>query len=114
MTNSVLVIYPTHLFNNISRLTDLKQYSCIYIFEEPIYFYDKVYKPFKPNKVKLAFLRASMKYFFDTLKNENNTIKDKIKYISYSDSEKFYKRLSSNHHITFFDPLDYDLEKKNI
>lgn len=104
------IIFPNQLYELSS--TFWQQYDIIYIVEEPIYFYDEKYKPFKPSKIKLAFLRACMKTYFDTLlssfKNKN------IQYIEYKPLCKtgYSSIFSKSTQVSFFDPHDHDLMKK--
>jgi len=59
---NIFIIFPIHLFLNI----DLLQNKKIYLIEEPRYFTD-----FKYHKLKLAYHRATMKSYYDYLKNNN-------------------------------------------
>ena len=61
---NIVLIFPTQLFKDI----DLLQNKQVYLIEEPIYFTNYNY-----HKLKLAYHRATMKYYYDYLK------KNKIK-----------------------------------
>ena len=63
-----LIIFPTQLYN--PKFIDLKKYKNIIIIEEPRYFID-----FSFHKLKLAYHRASMRKYYDTLKKSHNHIK---------------------------------------
>ena len=126
MTLSCLVLLPIHLFDintlihslesleslQLSNITD------IYIIEEPIYFGDRDVK-LNFNKLKLIYHRASMKYYFDYLKDDKNISKNNIKitYINYDELKKntyeSYKTINQSHSkIYMFDPVDTYLESK--
>jgi len=102
------LIFPNQLYEE-PVLHYLKTYkpTHVILMEEPIYFYDPIYKPFRPNKVKLAYLRASMKYFF------KNTLQKHCKNAIYVDySQANHKTLPYPHPITAFDPIDHDVKAK--
>jgi deoxyribodipyrimidine photolyase-related protein len=105
-----LLIFPTQLFSDISYITNwLKNNSnknkSIYLIEEPRYFTD-----FSFHKLKLAYHRASMKKYFDFLKNKNLN----VKYINFEQATKvFYLSLKSEStNISIISPGDFKLEKK--
>ena len=105
MKNSAFLIFPIHLFEDISQL---ENYDTIYLIEEPRYFTD-----FSFHKLKLAYHRASIKYYFDYLKENLN--KEKIiKYINYDEitenwySDKKYSQIAS------YEVFDNSLEKKLV
>lgn len=100
----VLFIFPNQLY--VSK-NDMQRYDEVYLIEEPIFFYDPKYKPFRPNKVKLAFLRASMKAFYDAVVSNSS-----IKYINYQQYNTFCQTISQNTFINFYDPLDFDVIEK--
>ena len=90
----------------------IKEYRYTYLVEEPIFFYDKVYKPFKPNKVKLAYLRACMKAYHKQVSSK----RQHATYINYHDFNSFINKLHSQEHallsITIYDPIDKELIDK--
>ncbi len=104
MQTETFLIFPNQLCEDYRVL---RKFNKIYLIEEPIYFYDSIYKPFKPNKIKIAYMRACMKYYQHYLK------KNKIpcEYIDYSQIDN-YKFLDDNAKITCYDPTDHDLLKK--
>lgn len=109
--NSVFVIFPTQLYDNIETIKKINP-NCIFLVEEPIFFYDKEWKPFKPHKIKIAYLRACMKYYFD------NTLKKafprRCKYIEYdtiiNHGYSFFNK--AIHELCYYDPNDVELSKK--
>jgi deoxyribodipyrimidine photolyase-related protein len=101
---SILVIFPNQLYENYK---DYKSYKKIFLIEEPIYFYDKDYRPIKPNKIKIAYLRACMKCYFDKLKK----IKLNVEYIEYKDIlTNGYSFITDK--IYIFDPTDHAILQK--
>lgn len=111
--NSIFIIFPTQLYGNIDAIKDINP-KHVYLVEEPIYFYDEEWKPYKPHKIKVAYLRASMKYYFD------NTLKKafprRCKYIEYgsltSDGYAFLNNVKEKAKVCFYDPNDVELSKK--
>lgn len=95
------LIFPIHLFSNIDSLQD----KTIYLIEEPRYFQD-----FHFHKLKLVYHRASMKSYFDYLKDHHI----QIHYISFDEvTPSFYKSLLKKHSsLECYDPNDYPLQKK--
>lgn len=96
------ILFPTQLFE---KLDNVPERCDLLLVEEPTFYYDEVYKPFKVNKIKIAFLHACLL----TYAKMNN----KIRYISWEDIQQHkYKFLSSYENVTMFDPIDHDLVKK--
>ena len=69
----IFLIFPTQLFKDLEPLKDANE---IFLVEEPIYF-----TLYKFHKLKLAFHRASMKSYFDLLKDK----KFKVSYYEFND-----------------------------
>ena len=110
---SAFLIFPIHLFEDIS---ELQNYDSIYIIEEPRYFTD-----FSFHKLKLAYHRASMKYYFDYLLEKVEKIKKvekakpmKITYINFHElTDDWYVKLSEKYSsIASYQVFDTTLEKK--
>lgn len=93
----IFLIFPTQLFKD---LEPLKEANEIFLVEEPIYF-----TLYKFHKLKLAFHRASMKSYFDLLKEK----KFKVSYYEFNDD--WLKDLKKSE-VSFYDPVDHDLMKK--
>ena len=70
----IFLILPNQLFDETIKL---KSYSYIYLIEEP-HFFSSV--EIKPNKIKIAYMRACMRFYYDKLKKEGF----KVNYIEYS------------------------------
>jgi len=93
----IFLIFPIHLFKDTS---DYKDADEIYIVEEPLYF-----TKYKFHKLKLAYHRATMKSYFDYLKDK----KFKVEYFEFNDN---YLSHLKNKEVSFYDPVDHDLLKK--
>lgn len=104
------IIFPTQLYETQS----FSQYNDIYIIEEPVFFYDSVFRPnIRPNKVKLAFLRAAMKCYYDTM--TTRFPKKRIVYIPYEQCmSENYTFLKDYQQVTMYDPIDHELSDKLI
>lgn len=70
----IFLILPNQLFEETIKL---KSYSYIYLIEEPHFFSSP---EIKPNKIKIAYMRACMRFYYDKLKKEGF----KVNYIEYS------------------------------
>jgi deoxyribodipyrimidine photolyase-related protein len=105
----VFVILPNQLFENIDVL---KGHDSIYMIEEPIYFYDEQYRPLRPNKVKLAYMRACMRVYYDYLRRMlKNT---EIHFYDYKNAQGLYKILKSAANVEMYDTVDFDVTQKYI
>jgi deoxyribodipyrimidine photolyase-related protein len=95
----IVLIFPTQLFKDIKLILNKK----VYLIEEPIYFTD-----YKYHKLKLAFHRATMKYYYDFLKNN----KINVKYFEFTSiTKKFYQDIK-NDKIYIYDPIEHKLLNK--
>jgi len=94
-----LIIFPHQLYN--PKFIDLKNYKNIIIIEEPRFFTDFLF-----HKLKLAFHRASMKKYYNTIKKINKN----VKYIDFDKvSDKIYQNFEE---IYIYDPYDKTLINK--
>lgn len=112
-SRNAFILFPNQLFEDVQII---KSSGCqdILLVEEPIYYFDKVYKPFKPHKMKLAFLRACMKAYFD-LHLKKKLPKCNIYYIEYSKivgEEEYNSVLTAYNSISYYDPIDVELVRK--
>ena len=84
---NIFLVLPNQLFeetiNHINERNGF--YNKIVIYEEPHYFSDEI----KPNKIKIAYLRACMRYYYDTLKK--NFSLNKINYYECNNSSPLNK-----------------------
>ena len=94
----IFIILPTQLFADNNYLDEM---DMIIIIEEPFYFTSK-----KFHKQKLVFHRASMRYYYDKLKNKYKN----IKYLEYGKIN--YNEIFRNNDIYMFDPIDKPIIKK--
>lgn len=107
----VFVVFPNQLFDDLGQILQVHP-QCVYLVEEPIYFFDKDWKPYKPHKMKVAFMRACMKNYFDT--HLKKAFPKKCKYIQYADIvNDGYAFLGNNiKHVYCYDPNDVELTQK--
>lgn len=75
--DNYFLILPNQLFEDINKLKGFKE---IYLIEEPHYFSTT---DIKPNKIKIAYLRACMRHYYDYLKSVLGV--KKINYIEFKD-----------------------------
>jgi deoxyribodipyrimidine photolyase-related protein len=94
----IFIILPTQLFADNNYLDEM---DMIIIIEEPLYFTSK-----KFHKQKLVLHRASMRYYYDKLKNKYKN----IKYLEYGKIN--YNEIFRNNDIYMFDPIDKPIIKK--
>ena len=102
---SIFFVFPHQLFKNVELL---RKYDKVYLIEEPIFFYSSKYRPLNFHKLKLLLHRASMKYYYDYLKDKNIN----VSYIDYIDKNDFSfipKTVSS---VSYYDVVDHSLQEK--
>lgn len=92
MPKDNFIILPTQLFEDVDHLSE---YSKVYLIEDPVYF-----TRFEFHRLKIAFHRATMQYYYSYLKKR----KIKVKYISWKSADAEYKRIKGE--IWLFDPVD--------
>lgn len=92
-----IIILPTQLFDNIRLLKN----KSIYLIEEPFYF-----TRFKFHKLKIAYHRATMKKYYQYLKDK----KFQVDYIEFKDVEKFYKEHKKSD-MEMYHPVDIPILK---
>lgn len=103
---SAFIVFPHQLFKDIELLKNTDE---VYLVEEYLYF-----KQYKFHKQKIAFHRASMKYYESYL-NENGL---KVNYIEANDTQNDIRTLLSFLYaqgvkeISYYDTCDYLLEKR--
>jgi deoxyribodipyrimidine photolyase-related protein len=94
------LIFSTQLFDYKYLSDAIKITNCFFIIEDAVYF-----TSYKFHKLKLIFHRASMKYYYDYLKQK----KIEVKYFDIKDD--YFIKLK-NHEIFCYDPVDNSLIKK--
>ena len=111
----VFLIYPIHLFENIDEIIKSGE-GKIVIIEDPIYFSDWERKLIF-NKKKLVFHRATMKVYYEYLKNNDNIKKNgiSVKYVEWnnvSTKKKWLNIMKKMENIVCYDPVDKLLEER--
>jgi deoxyribodipyrimidine photolyase-related protein len=97
-----LIILPNQLFPINLIKKKYENIKKIIMIEEPRYFTD-----FKFHKLKLVYHRASMKKYYDDIKNKYN-----CKYYDFHEvTNKLYNELNNNN-TYYFNPIDHNLFKK--
>uniref|UniRef100_A0A6C0I236 Cryptochrome/DNA photolyase FAD-binding domain-containing protein n=1 Tax=viral metagenome TaxID=1070528 RepID=A0A6C0I236_9ZZZZ len=102
----IFLIFPTQLFDYAYLQECLKDKGVknkdikIYLIEEPTYF-----TKYKFHKLKLAFHRASMKSYYNYLKQKGMS----VEYYEFKDN---YLSDLKNHEVFFYNPIDHNLTKK--
>lgn len=105
----VFIVFPNTLYECIHEA--MKEADCIYLVEEPLFFYDVKLRHFKYHKLKIAYMRACMKCYYDYLSNQRFLNKTAIKYIDYDDVKE-YGFFKDVHNATTFFPVDITLTQK--
>lgn len=107
----MILIFPNQLFKKITYNTNEWQNQDIYILEEPIFFgYRQSHMNF--NKLKLLYHRASMKYYYDFLKDHHKL--NKVHYIEFDDliHNKYPSLNNKNNVVMTYDVVDHFLRQK--
>lgn len=102
-----LLIFPNQLY--YAQL-ELQKYDQVVLFEDPLFFYDSVYK-LKFHKLKLMLHRASMQAYWSEILHPKKT------YVEWASGIKLQHLLSNLneqgcHEIFTAEPVDYVLEKR--
>lgn len=88
--SNIFLIFPVHLFKNIEYL---KKCDKVYLIEETRFFTD-----YKYHKLKIAFHRATMRFYYDYLQKHNIN----IEYIEYNQNiEQTYKSIDQKNVQTY-------------
>lgn len=104
-SKKAFVILPNQLY--LSHTIPIKSYD-VYVVEEPAYYYDNIYKPFRVNKVKIAFLHATVVTYCKS---------KKYNLVSYKDIyDSQYQFLHKYDELAMYDPIDNEIldKYKNI
>lgn len=111
-----LIVFPVHLFS-LEHLKNLvPKVHTIHLVEDPIYFglASKVAGkrvPMKFNRLKLIYVRATMKAYQRMLKECAPSIK--VYYHDFTNCKKYnFVSLAAAGNILAFDPVDYEVEAK--
>mgnify|MGYP001383200473 CR=1 FL=1 len=92
-------IFPVHLFKETKNLLNKN----IYLIEDPIYF-----TMYKYHKLKLAYHRATMKYYYDYLKKK----KINVKYVEFKEANNSFYQKFKNKNVETYESYDNFLNKK--
>ena len=99
---TTFIILPNQLFENNYRF--LKEFSKVFIIEEPYYFSGSI----KPNKIKVAYLRACMRYYYEDLRaNKINVI-----YITFDEIIKDNYLFLNGKEVFVYELTDFKLQLK--
>ncbi|KAJ3256133.1 hypothetical protein HK103_005702 [Boothiomyces macroporosus] len=93
---TAFLIFPNSLFPGVKFECDK-----IFVLEEPLFFKPKNYQI---SKIKLAYHRATLKYYFDQLDHPE---KEYVEYAKVGNYESI-----SEYEITYYDTMDKELEAK--
>lgn len=107
---TALIILPNQMFHDEILKRVKKQTIHVFIIEDPFYFYDPLHRPIKPNKIKIAYMRACMKYLESCLE----TVTD-VTYVDYNQSlldPHVMKILKSYTNIQLYHPNDHAVLSK--
>ena len=103
---NIFLILPNQLFEDNYKF--LRGFDKVYMIEEPHYFSSAT---IKPNKIKVAYLRACMRFYYDDLRKN----KVDVSYIAFTEIQDFYKKIakgSSLNQIMAYEITDFKLEGK--
>lgn len=103
----MFLILPNQLYETLDVIRASKQ-ETIYIIEEPLFFYDKR-RPLRYNKIKLAYLVACMRFYYDYLKQFK---KMHVIYLEFDKVNAWFNTLGTNDHIHMYKPSDIDVVDK--
>lgn len=104
VSESALLIWPNCLFK--LEAADIARYDQIFIVEEPMFFGHETRRKYNINKLKLAYFRASMRWYQSFL----GAIHPRVTYIDYSDVDTY--SFLKGYECAWFNPLDFDLDEK--
>ncbi len=99
-----ILVFPHQLFKSIKDME-----GTVVLVEDPLFIGDKAY-PIRFHKQKLMLHFASMKAFEETLKDMGK----EVKRLSYEDGNipDYFRFSDSKDTVTYFDPVDYTLQKR--
>lgn len=100
-SHKAFIILPTQLYQK--HTVPLKNLD-VYVIEEPAYYYDKVYKPFKVNKAKIAFIHACVNAYCKQKRFKLQPYKNIV--------DKDYEFLRQYDEIVMYDPIDDEILEK--
>lgn len=110
-----LIVLPVHMFfDQISNCIDrqLPHITHVIIYEDPLYFYDANERPVRPHLIKIAYMRACMKYLYESLRKKYGR-KKTITYLEYGTmtEQTAFDRIGFQT-LYMFDPVDHVARKR--
>lgn len=99
----MFIIFPNQLY----ELTNFHGEKEIFLVEESLYFRNKL-RDFRINKIKLAYIVACMRYYYDWLKSK----KVKVVYINQEELPQFYSLVKTAKKVAMFNPTDTLVEER--
>jgi|UniRef100_A0A6C0BGS1 deoxyribodipyrimidine photolyase-related protein len=103
----MFIVLPNQLYETLDTIHASKQ-DKVYIIEEPLFFYDKQ-RPLHYNKIKLAYLVACMRYYYDYLKQLKSI---NVVYVEYDKVNAWVDTLDIKEYIHMYKPSDKDVYNK--
>lgn len=102
----LFLVFPNHLYESTVQI--LKEYDKVYLIEEPMHFYDFKYRAYRYNKIKLAYLRASMQFYYEYLKTKNIN----VEYINFDQVGVYDFLRFPTTQVYSFDTFDREIDVK--
>jgi deoxyribodipyrimidine photolyase-related protein len=104
---TAFLLFPTQLYETLEDLPPRWRNADIILVEDPVFYFDPVYKPFRVNKIKIAFLHACISAYLKYQKNTKTTL------VSFHDIQSHgHHFLKSYTDVVMYNPIDHDLAKK--
>lgn len=108
-TMKCFLLFPNQVFGNEILHKTNSMLDHFYLIEDELFFIATPQRNIKPNKMKIAYMRACMKYYENVLKKHNVN----VTYIDIiSRKENPYSFLEKCVSVSYFDPCDHALEDK--
>lgn len=99
------IVFPTQLYDTLHVIP---QDCDILLVEDPVFYFDAKYKPFKVHKIKIAFLHACIEMYLKCMKKQRQ-----MRLISWQEIQNHkYFFLQSYEHAMMYDPIDHDIMDK--
>ena len=105
---SILAVLPHQLFEKLSEVSRGLKAREVWLLEEPAFFYDPAHRPYRVNKAKCAFHRATMKAAAADLER----LGARVRYFDYADFPKAYAEMAKKKRIFLVDPCDRTVASK--
>ena len=111
MPRTCFLVFPNQLYERTAAAAAAAGCETALIVEESLFFYDPVHRPVRPNKIKIAYMRACMRRFADRWRGANKTIS--VSYHDYDGRGIDYAKLTEAFdRVVFFDVTDHALDVK--